>query len=319
MTSSPTIQLAGTRTTGVPHVAICIATYRRPNGLARLLASLGKLRFEAGSEPQISVVIVDNDASGERIAPVVEAAINKLAMPVFRHVEPTRGLAAVRNACLDHAPASSDFIAFVDDDEWVEPQWLAALLDKQRESKAPLIQGPVKPRFVSQPPAWLAATGVYEVGPFKDGEVLNYGATGNVLISREVLRESGARFHARFNLSGGEDVDFFGQLQRAGNAIVAAPRAIAFEEVPADRVSLRWALRRRFRTGHSLGMIARHHGGTGHRLYKAVGRLGYGSLMALLGAVSSRERFARGTLDVAWGLGTLAAFSPLRIDQYSNR
>jgi len=302
-----------------PHVAICIATYRRPNGLARLLGSLGELRFDAGSVPQISIVIIDNDASTERCAPAVEAAIKKLAMPVIRHVERTRGLAAVRNACLDHAPASCDYIAFVDDDEWVEPQWLAALLDKQREVKAPIVQGPVRPSFLTQPPAWLAATGVYEVGPFQDGEALSFGATGNVLICRAALRACGARFHDRFNFSGGEDVDFFGQLQRAGNAIVAAPRAVAYEEVPADRVSLRWALRRRFRTGHSLGLIARHHGGRGHRVYKALGRLGYGAINAALGALSSRERFAKGILDVAWGLGTLAAFLPLQIDQYSKR
>lgn len=319
MTSSISVGRAVAANANTPHVAICIATYRRPNGLARLLDSLGELRFDAGSVPQISIVIVDNDAASERVAPVVEAAINRLATPVLRYVEPTRGLTAVRNACLDHSPASCDFIAFVDDDEWVEPQWLAALLDKQRESSAPIVQGPVRPKFLSQPPAWLAATGVYEVGPFHDGEALNYGATGNVLISRAALRKSGARFHSRFNFSGGEDVDFFGQLQRAGNAIIAAPRAVAYEEVPADRVNLRWALRRRFRTGHSLGMIARHHGGRGYRVYKAIGRLGYGALNATLGAVSSRERFARGVLDVAWGLGTLAAFSPLHIDQYSSR
>lgn len=301
------------------HVAVCIATYRRTAGLARLLESLGKLRFEAELRPMITIVIVDNDAESAEIAPSVAAAIGRLKVPVIRLVEPTRGLAAVRNACLDHAPKDCDFIAFVDDDEWVEPQWLAALLDKQRATAAHVVQGPVRPSYLVPPPAWLAATGVYEVGPFADGQELSYGATGNVLISRAALEQSKARFHDRFNLSGGEDVDFFSQLQRAGNTIVAAPRATAHEEVPASRLNFGWAIRRRFRTGHSLGLIARHHGGVGYRLRKAIVRSGYGAAVAALGLVTSRERFARGVLDFVWGIGTLAAFTPLRVDQYSKR
>lgn len=302
-----------------PHVAICVATYRRPEGLARLLDSIVGLRFAPDFEPRITVVIVDNDAEANGCAPAVAAALSRLDVPVVRHVEPKRGLAAVRNACLDHAPADCDFVAFVDDDEWVEPHWLAALLDKQRAVDAPIVQGPVRPSYLSPPPQWLAATGIYEVGPFADGERLNYGATGNVLISRAALAASGARFHDRFNMSGGEDVDFFNQLLRAGQTIVASPKAVAYEEVPAERLTFGWAIRRRFRTGHSLGLIARHHGGSGKRVAKALARAAYGAGVAVAGLVTSRERFARGTLDVAWGLGTLAAYTPVRVDQYSKR
>lgn len=302
-----------------PHVAICIATYRRPQGLARLLDSIGGLRFAPDLVPKITVVIVDNDAEAAGCAPAVATAVSRLDVPVVQHVERRRGLAAVRNACLDQAPADCDFVAFVDDDEWVEPNWLAALLDKQRATGAPIIQGPVRPSYLAEPPQWLTATGVYEVGPFVDGERLNYGATGNVLISRAALAASGARFHDRFNMSGGEDVDFFNQLLRAGQTIVAAPKAAAHEEVPAERLTFSWAIRRRFRTGHSLGLIARHHGGMGKRVAKALARTAYGAGVAVLGLVTSRERFARGALDVVWGLGTLAAFTPLRVDQYSKR
>lgn len=302
-----------------PHVAICVATYRRPQGLARLLDSIGGLRFAPDLQPRITVVIVDNDAESSCCAPPVAAALSRLDVLVVRYVEPKRGLAAVRNACLDHAPADCDFVAFVDDDEWVEPQWLAALLEKQRATGAPIIQGPVRPSYLATPPQWLAASGVYEVGPFGDGEQLNYGATGNVLISRETLAVTGARFHDRFNMSGGEDVDFFNQLLRAGQTIVAAPTAVAYEEVPEERLTFGWAIRRRFRTGHSLGLIARHHGGSGKRVAKALARTAFGAGVAALGAVTSRERFARGVLDVVWGLGTLAAYTPVRVDQYSKR
>lgn len=303
----------------VPHVAICIATYRRPDGLVRLLDSLAALRFKADLAPRTTVVVIDNDAAAIEAPTMVLNALKRLPSPFVRHVEPTRGLAAVRNACLDRVPDDCDFIAFVDDDEWVEPGWLAALLDKQRSTGAPVVQGPVRPVFSVTPPRCLAGTGVYEVGPFEDGATLSYGATGNVLIERAALKRSGARFHPRFNLSGGEDIDFFDQLMRAGCRIVAAANAIAHEVVPPDRQTFGWALKRRFRTGHSLGLIARHHGGVAHRLIKAVARLSFGACVTVAGLITSRERVARGALDVAWGLGTLAAFTPFGVDQYSKR
>lgn len=313
-----TMPLSSSVTAQTPHVAICIATYRRPEGLVRLLHSLASLAFGSQPSPRITIVIIDNDATGT-LHPAVAEAIAASPLIIRRYVEPTRGLAAVRNACLDRSPADSNFLAFVDDDEWVEPQWLHHLLEKQQQTGATIVQGPVKPRYDMPPQSWLADTGIYEVGPFSESEHLSYGATGNVLISRAALTASGARFHDRFNLSGGEDVDFFSQLQRAGNAIVAAPTAVAYEDVPADRLTLAWALRRRFRTGHSLGLIARHHGGITNRILKALARTTYGTAVALVGMVSSRTRVVRGLLDIAWGLGTLAAFTPLHLDQYSHR
>lgn len=314
LTPAPLVQAPA----GAPHVAVCIATYRRPAGLVRLLDSLAALRFATGCAPRLTIVIVDNDADSAP-SQAVEAAVARLDVPVIRRIEATRGLAAVRNACIDHAPSDCAFVAFVDDDEWVEPTWLAAFLETHGATDAEIIQGPVKPSYTVPPPPWLAATGVYEVGPFADGETLNYGATGNVLISCPALQRSGARFHDRFNLSGGEDVDFFGQLQRAGLRIAASPRAVAYEDVPASRLTFGWAIRRRFRTGHSLGLIARHHGGVAHRIGKALARMAYGFSVAAAGLVTSRERFARGVLDLAWGIGTLAAFTPVRVDQYSKR
>ena len=89
--------------------------------------------------------------------------------------------------------------------------------------------------------------------------------------------------------------------------MVAATRAIAYEAIPPERMTLRWVLWRRYRTGHTLGSIARTHGRRGGRMLKALLRLGYGTVETLAGAATSRTRAVRGLTNIVWGLGTLAA------------
>jgi succinoglycan biosynthesis protein ExoM len=289
-----------------PHVAICIATYRRPDGLRKLLDSLNVLTFTQDT-PRITVVILDNDGTS-----TLTAADLRVAFPCVYRIEPQRGLAAVRNACLDAVPDDTDFIAFIDDDEWAAPEWLDALLAMQMKTGAEIIQGPVVPVYPRAAPAWMRAGGYHEVGPFEDGEQLTHGASGNVLIRRAAIIAAGARFHADFNATGGEDVDFFHHLLSHGCRIVAASRALAYEAVPTDRMTLAWVLRRRFRTGHTLGKIAQRQGGVGSRLIKAVGRVGVGLAEVPAGLLLSRTRMVHGLTNIAWGLGTLAAFAKLR-------
>jgi succinoglycan biosynthesis protein ExoM len=167
------------------------------------------------------------------------------------------------------------------------------------------VQGVVLPHYAAPAPEWMRAGHYHEVGPFTDGAILDHGASGNVLIRRSVIGD--VRFHPAFNQSGGEDVDFFHRLLTAGATMVAATRAIAYEDVPPDRSTLRWILRRRYRTGHTLGTMARSGGRRGPRAVKALARLGFGIVEGLAGAVSSRTRAVRGLTNVVWGLGTLAA------------
>jgi GT2 family glycosyltransferase len=49
-----------------PHVSICIATYRRPRGLARLLDSLERLKLPP--DLVVETIVVDNDAEGSALS-----------------------------------------------------------------------------------------------------------------------------------------------------------------------------------------------------------------------------------------------------------
>src|SRR5262249_31641540 len=139
-------------------VAICIATWRRPQGLLALLQSLDALVFE-GPEPELCVIVADNDER-ESAHAVCESARDWLRHPLHYVVEKRRGIPQARNASLLAALGRVDWIAFADDDEVADPRWLDALLRAQLASGADVVSGPVVPRFATGTPAWVAQ------GPF---------------------------------------------------------------------------------------------------------------------------------------------------------
>jgi hypothetical protein len=76
-----------------PDVSICIATYRRPFGLARLLDSLAKLKLPGGIA--VEIVGVDNDAEGVASSQAIGAC--DAARDVRWFVEPRQNIALARS------------------------------------------------------------------------------------------------------------------------------------------------------------------------------------------------------------------------------
>jgi GT2 family glycosyltransferase len=231
-------------------VALCAATYRRPEGLARLLDAIAALQSPQVPDLVLSVVIVDNSSAAEARAQVA-AAGDRCPWPLYYIAEPRRGITFARNAALDQARAlGCDFAAFIDDDEAPAPLWLAALLAAQRRSGATVILGAVEPVFPPQTPDWLIAGRFFETHAFADGAEIQDAHTANVLIDLRQLTALGLRFDHRYALTGGEDTMLFRDLLDAGGRIVYAADAVVYETVPASRARLTWLLRRWYRTGN---------------------------------------------------------------------
>src|SRR5258708_28296517 len=106
----------------LPLISVCICTYRRPELLARLLADLSKK--QAGSKFTYEIVVTDNDGSGSGKA-TTEAYARSAPVPVHYCLEPRKNISFARNRCLKEA--TGDFIAFIDDDQFPAPDWLAQL------------------------------------------------------------------------------------------------------------------------------------------------------------------------------------------------
>jgi glycosyltransferase involved in cell wall biosynthesis len=234
-------------------VAICVATFRRPQGLLALLQSLDALVFE-GTAPDVRVVVADNDEA-ESAREVCESAHDWLRHPLTYVVEKRRGIPQARNASLAPALGRVDWIAFADDDELADPRWLDALLRAQRASGADVVTGPFAPRFAAPVPGWIEQGGFFASRRFRDGESRPVAFTGNALVRESALAGLERLFDER--LERGEDTELFRRLVQRGHRIVWADRALIHHVVEPDRARLRWILSRAFRDGVALGRIER--------------------------------------------------------------
>ena len=132
---------------------IAIATCHRPTGLQRLLDSLETV----ARSTSLDVLVVDNDAKGS--ARLI--ALSHKLSPAYV-IEPEVGIVAARNRALQHFSDRYRAIIFVDDDEWVSPNWLASPLRTLRHGHRLTSWCPVVSVFPETAPKWVQRGGFYE-------------------------------------------------------------------------------------------------------------------------------------------------------------
>jgi glycosyltransferase involved in cell wall biosynthesis len=224
-------------------IDVCIATFKRPALLDRLLRDLLAQDLPAGVSTRI--IVVDNDVQ-ESARPVVEAF--QVASAALSYLtQPEQNIAITRNRALEHS--RGDLIAFIDDDESAPTGWLAALLHAMEQYKADVVLGPVRGAVPPTAPHWIRSGKFFEPPALLSGSrVALAGGTGNALVKASAIRGK-VSFDPRYGLSGSEDTDFFYSLSRSGATLVWCEEALLTEYVSEDRLTARWLLGRGFRGG----------------------------------------------------------------------
>jgi len=294
---------------------IAVCTYRRPEGLSNLLASLADLPLPPGVSAE--VLVVDNDP--ERSARVPERT-GSLTVRLQR-VGATN-IAVARNVVLDAADGF-DLLAMIDDDELPRSGWVTGLVRSMELHDCDIVIGRVRASLPAGSPDWL--TRHYEVDHGADGRTLTEGISGNALLDVRAVRATGVRFEPGLGISGGEDQCFFRQLSRHGLTIRYAAGAVTVEQVPGSRIGPRYLVRRSMRAGNTLGLLdgrlMRRRWSVPKRAVKAAGWTARGTLgmlaaLPLIRRAEGRAGATDGLVDFAFGVGMVPGLLGLRQEFY---
>jgi O-antigen biosynthesis protein len=221
-----------------PLVSVVVTTCDRPFQLRQTLDSL-----LAQSYPAFELIVVDNRPSSTSTRNAVAERYG--TDPRLRYLgEPRVGLSAARNAGL--ARARGELIAFTDDDVTVDRHWLASLAHALlRDEAAACATGLILPlELETTAQLWFEQFGgfgkgfrrrSFDLGPNRPPDALfpyaagRFGSGASSAFRTAVLRELGGfavELGAGTPARGGEDLDAYLNVIRAGHRLVYEPRAI---------------------------------------------------------------------------------------------
>jgi succinoglycan biosynthesis protein ExoM len=303
-------------------ISICVATYQRPEGLKRLMGGIDRLIFDRIKDPQIEVIVVDNDPTRSAENFCDQLKLNfKWKLKYLS--EPEQGISYVRNKAVSEVSINADFVAFIDDDEVPEPAWLEELLTVQQTYHADVVAGPSLPFFPAQDvPQWVIKGKFFEPQRYPTGHLLKFTGTNNVLIRAQILSTMDKIFDERFALTGGEDTHFFMRVYRAGYKLVWADLAIVHEWIPQSRTNAKWILQRGYRCHSTYGLCEKELEPLTKVLFRRTftgsGRIAIGMISLLPSILLSRHLFIKALLQICRGAGMLSGLVGRSYEEYQS-
>ena len=234
-------------------IAIGLGTARRPKMLSQTLDSLVGLQLPDGYE--VYLILADN-APDESVEDVAEEFQTRLSFPIHYIQEPVPGIVSMRNAIVEKAlTLEANYLAFIDDDEVVSPEWLVEMAKTMEHYQADVVSGRTLRRLPADTPEWIRNGGFFEKGKRPTGIPRPTSSTCNVMFDVQKLsKEWKMRFDPRLNFVGSSDILFFNQAHEKGAKIIWSNEAVVEEIIPESRASQEWLLQRAYRIGNTMSV-----------------------------------------------------------------
>lgn len=298
-------------------ISVCIATFRRENQLERLLRVL--VQEIARPEP-IEIVVCDN--SVDRSAESVVIEVSRFAdIEIRYYCEPEQNISLARNKTV--LEAKGEWIAFIDDDELPDKNWLVELYQTIKIFHADAAFGPVVPIFQKGSDLSLIDMGFYEPLKMATGTTLkmNHMASNNVMLSSKILLRVMGPFERQYGLSGGEDTLLFGTLLHQHHCyFVWCAEAVVYESLPLSRCTIPWLIKRAFRGGQGYADIERKIRGNSRYIIRIISALVILPMLVLLLPILyfiNRSHFHKLLIKAVSKAGQLSSVLQWRYKEYA--
>lgn len=310
-------------------ISVVVCTYNRADMIGPALGSLGQQ--ETFGTINFEIVVVD-DGSTDQTQRVVDAQRNVAPVPIRYLRQEHLGIAAARNRGV--RGSNGEWIAFFDNDQVAERNWLTRLFERARTENADCVGGtyflqlpdncdfeldPALRRLLGENPRMAQERCSPHSGldPRKHDVI---PLTGNVLVKRTLFERIGLFSEGRLY---GEDREFFRRAQRAGARFAVAPRAVIYHIVPWLRLTESYLLSTTAKGGRTNAEIDDYAHvlwsaflRLGYTLMVTLPRLGYALLLGDHGAILARKCSFRFSLEnIAVALRRSLGVSPKTITQ----
>jgi glycosyltransferase involved in cell wall biosynthesis len=223
-------------TTENTDISIVMGTFNRSEMLRSALESL--IHQETDQAFTYDIIVVDDGSTDDTPATVARAAEDS-PVPVRYFRESGKGVASARNRGIRES--SGTWIAFFDDDQIAEPDWLKEHLALAEKTGAPCVGGAV--RLLLDPEVHRSLSPLFHS---LLGETVGRNTvarcdfhhtlgTGNLMLKRSLLDRTGL-FDASLR-EGGCDLDLFRRLLESGNEAWYSPAAVVNHIIPEYRLT----------------------------------------------------------------------------------
>jgi GT2 family glycosyltransferase len=226
-----------------PVISVIMPTYNRGDMLAGALESL--VSQVIAPDVSFELVVVDN-ASTDGTKDVVQEAARTSRVPVRYCYHPVPGPAPARNRGI--AEAHGQWLAFFDDDELADENWLQQLYTCALENHASIVGGAMHldlPADVLQRlGSFVRTTLLREINYYPKVQCYDrkrLPGTNNALVARQVFETVGCFENSK--IGAGSDSDFFLRARHAGIDLWYTPYAIVRHRVAENRLTtdyFRW-------------------------------------------------------------------------------
>ena len=226
-------------------ISLIIATYNRS---AALLQALESVVTQSLKSSEWECVVVNNHSTDNTTEAFHAFATHYPELNLRLVEEPKQGLSHARNCGIQ--VAQGEILAFIDDDERINKEFLEAYLElfdryptcraaggrviaTYEESPRPDWMSPLTEQPIANPMHWGEA-----IGPFPRRRI---PAGGNMALRREIFEHYGcfnpALGRRGEQLIGGEESDLFERLRQGGEVILYQPRAVMWHLIPARKLT----------------------------------------------------------------------------------
>jgi len=247
-----------------------ICTYNREKYLPQIFESIRKQTLSADL---FEVILINNNSPGntKELCDAFKSGNPDINFRYFEEFQ--QGLSYARNRSINEARCN--FIAFLDDDAFIDQDYFKIVVDKFEENpNLSALGGKILLHYEDEIPSWEtkylnSILGYFDIGDKEKFLKHPQYPRGSNMAFRISLFEKIGQFDTDFgrtggNMMGGEEKELFNRIYKNGSLVKYVPNAVVYHCVPIERTTTKFVKIQAIGVGYSQQLSSKKDGFLGY-------------------------------------------------------